>query len=80
MFQAKKGEAHLYFTFPNEKRIKLQEFKMSERLFEIVRLCTGYKFVKPNQPLLSNYGMFQESELQQETFKEIQANLLSPKL
>lgn len=79
-FKAKQGEAHLYFNFPNDNKIKLQEFKMSDRLFEIIRLCVGYKFIKPNQSLLSIYEMFQQSGLQKETLKEIQENLLSPKL
>ena len=52
---------------------------MSQRLFEIMHLCVGYKFVKPNQPLVSVYEMFKQSGLQNETLKEIQANLLSPK-
>jgi hypothetical protein len=79
-FRAKQGEAHLYFTFPNTKKVKLLEFKMSERLFEIMKLCTEYKFIQPNQSLLSIYQMFEQSGLQEETIKEIGKNLLSPKL
>jgi hypothetical protein len=79
-FQAKQGEAHLYYNFPNDKKIKLQEFKMSERLFEIMRLCVDYKFIKPKQSFLSIYEMFEQSGLQKETFTEIQENLLSSEL
>lgn len=79
-FKAKKGEAHLYFNFPNQKRVKLQEFKMSNRLFEIMDLCTRYKDKKPNQSLHSIYKMFKEAGLQDETIKEIKVNLITPKL
>jgi hypothetical protein len=79
-FYAKQGEAHLYFNFPNAKRVKLQEFEMSNRLFEIMRFCVTYKVTKPNQTLHSIYQMFVESGLHQETLKEIEANLITPKL
>jgi hypothetical protein len=72
-FHAKQGEAHLYFNFPNEKRVKLQEFKMTQRLYEIMDLCTGYKSIKPNQPLSSVYDMFENTGLRQEVLKEIGA-------
>ena len=76
-FEAKKGEAHLYFNFPNEKRIELQEFSMSKRLLEIMKICVDYKKIKPKQPLSSSYLMFEQYGLQEETLKEIQANLFS---
>jgi hypothetical protein len=77
-FEAKQGEAHQYFNFPNDDRIVLQEFVMSERLFEIIYLCVGYKDTVPNQPLSAIYQMFQKNGLQNETLKEIQRNLVSP--
>ena len=79
-FEIKEGEAHLYFNFPNKKRVVLQEFQMTERLQEIMWVCLGYKAEKPNQPLQAVYDMFVKLGLQKETLKEIQANLLSPKL
>ncbi len=79
-FKAQKGEPHLYFTFANKKKIKLQEFKMSGRLYDIAKYCSGYKRIKPHQSLSSNYQMFVETGLQEETFTEIKKNLVTPKL
>lgn len=79
-FQAKKGEAHLYFNFPNEKRIKLEQFQMNKRLYEIMHLCVNYKINKPNQTLPSIYEMFETTGLKEDTLKEIQNNLITPKL
>lgn len=79
-FKAKQGEAHLYFNFPNKKKVKLQEFKMTERLFEIMYLCINYKLIQPNQPLSVSYEMFESTGLQEEVIKQIKQNLLAPKL
>ena len=72
-FHANQGEAHLYFNFPNERKVKLQEFKMTQRLYEIMDLCTGYKSIKPNQPLSAIYDMFEQTGLREETLREIGA-------
>jgi hypothetical protein len=70
-FKAKQGEAHLYFNFPNEKKIRLQEFNMTERLYEIMILCLNFKNIRPKQPLSSNYNMFESGGLRQEVITEI---------
>lgn len=79
-FQAKAGEAHLYFNFPNEHRISLKQFAMSDRLNQIMHTCVNYKIEKPKQRLASIYNMFVESGLQQDTLTEIKNNLITPKL
>jgi hypothetical protein len=76
-FKAKKGEAHLYFNFPNNNKLILKEFNMSERLFQIMVSCVNYKFQKSNLPLFLNYQMFEQTGLQKETLKEIKNNLIN---
>ena len=75
-FQAKKGEAHLYFNFPSQNQIVLQQFKMSENLNEIMQICLGYKFIKPKQSLSAIYEMFTKTKLNQKIIQEIQRNLI----
>lgn len=79
-FQAKAGEAHLYFNFPNEYRISLKQFAMSDRLNQIMHTCVNYKIQKPKQRLSSIYNMFVENGLQKDTLKEIKSNLITPEL
>lgn len=74
-FSAKKGEAHLYFNFPSKNKIVLQEFQMSEKLYEIMHTCLNYKITKPNQNLPSVYEMFTETGLKDKVLEEIQKNL-----
>lgn len=77
-FLAKKGEAHLYFNFPNSERIVLQEFSMNEKLYEIMEYCLSYKIVKPNTSLNNLYKDFKEKKLDSMVIEEIKKNLRSP--
>ena len=74
-FNAKKGEAHLYLNFPSKNKIVLQQFDMSEKLYEIMQTCLKYKFIKPNQNLFSIYQMFNQLQLKQAIMEEIQNNI-----
>lgn len=78
-FKANKDEAHLYFNFPNQEKVILTQFKMSEKLFEIMDTCVNYKFINPKQPLKSIYQMFQTNDLRKSVIKEIKNNILAPK-
>jgi hypothetical protein len=74
-FTAKEGEAHLYYNFPSEDRVVLQQFNMTYNLYEIMDTCLNHKFVKPKQNLSSIYKMFFEKDLNYKIKEEIQNNL-----
>ena len=75
-FSAKKGEAHLYLNFPNADKIVLQQFNMTNTLYEIMFTCLNHKLVKPKQNLSSIYQMFTEKGLKQNIIQEIQNNIV----
>ena len=79
-FNAKQGEAHLYFNFPNDKKIVLQEFLMTDDLYKIMNWCLSYKDKKPNTPLKGIYEDFNNNNLNELIMNNIQNNLVSPKL
>lgn len=79
-FQAKRGEPHLYFNFPNKEKVVLREFRMSEKLYEIMYICLNHKNEKPKQQLESIYDMFNKNGLHKKTIKEIKNNLIAPEL
>lgn len=74
-FTAKKGDAHLYLNFPNTNKIVLQQFNMTNNLYEIMVTCLNYKFVKPKQNLSSIYQMFNKKGLKENIMQEIQNNI-----
>jgi hypothetical protein len=75
-FSAKKDEAHLYFNFPNETKIILKEFSMTETLYEISNSCITYKNYKPGQTMDTMYKDFVKNGLKEKTLNEIKKNLL----
>jgi hypothetical protein len=75
-FKANQGEAHLYFNFPNNNKIILQQFNMSEKLINIMNFCVNYKFYVPKQSLSSIYQVFSQNKLKNETLTEIKQNLI----
>jgi hypothetical protein len=74
-FSAKEGEAHLYFNFPSENKIILQEFFMTDKLYEIMNWCLSYKTIKPNTPLKELYENFNFNNMNQLITEEIKENL-----
>jgi hypothetical protein len=75
-FKALEGEAHLYFNFPNEERIELKQFNMTDTLYEISAHSIAHKEYLPKQNLNSLYKRFTQSGLNKKVINEIQANLL----
>jgi hypothetical protein len=75
-FKALKDEPHIYFNFPSENRIQLQEFKMNNYLYTIAGASVFNKFNVPKQPLSAMYKHFVQSGLHKKVMKEIEANLL----
>jgi hypothetical protein len=75
-FKALKGEAHLYFNFPNEDKIELRQFKMTDTLYDISTASLTHKAHIPNQSLKSVYSRFTRSGLANKVMSEIEANLL----
>jgi hypothetical protein len=74
-FLAKGGEAHLYFNFPNNKKIVLKEFYFTEKLEEIMYLNLNHKNIMPKQTLHSVYKMFEDSKRKEIVLSEILRNL-----
>jgi len=79
-FLAKQGEAHLYFNFPSDNRIVLQEFFMNKDLFDIMNWCTNYKERKPYTPFKDIYRDFNNNNFPALIMNNITKNLVSPKL
>ena len=75
-FKASKGEAHLYFNFPNEDKIELQQFKMTDTLYSVATANVLHKSNVPRQSLISIYNRFTRSGFSKKIMSEIEANLL----
>jgi hypothetical protein len=74
-FQGIKDEPHLYYNFPSYNNIVLQQFKMTNRLNEIVDSCVNYKLYNPGKKLPILYNIFSSLGLHGEVMKEISQNL-----
>jgi hypothetical protein len=79
-FQGTKGEAHLYFNFPSENKIVLEQFHVTDRMVEIMNICVYYKFSNPRKRLPFVYDMFSSGGFKEEVLKEIQQNLYNKPL
>ena len=75
IFLAKKGEAHLYFNFPNNKKVVLKEFYFTDTLQEIVQLNVDHKNIVPRQSLDSIYNMFEATKRRKVVLSEIMKNI-----
>ena len=75
-FEAKTGEPHLYFNFPNEHKIELKQFAMTEKLHHIMTANVMLKAYLPKQPLSFLYENFTKSGRNKEVIQEIETNLL----
>lgn len=75
-FKAKKGEAHLYFNFPNQEKIEFKQFTMTDNLYQISAHSVMHKEYLPKQNLNSLYARFTQSGFERKIMFEIEANLL----
>jgi hypothetical protein len=76
-FQGIKGEAHLYFNFPSENKIVLEQFQMTDKLINIMNTCLQHKFHEPRKRLPHLYDVFSDGGFKEEILKEISQNLYS---
>lgn len=76
-FSAKEGEPHLYFNFPNEKKVVLQEFSMTNALYQAMNYCLQYKVHKPKQSLQTMYADFIQDGVRDKVLDEIKKNLIN---
>jgi len=74
-FKASEGEAHLYFNFPSNEKVVLQEFKMTDTLYRISAANIMHKQHIPKENLNNLYERFTRSGLQKKVLSEIKANL-----
>jgi hypothetical protein len=74
-FQGIKDEPHLYYNFPSDNKIILQQFNMTDKLNEIAHSCISYKLINPRKKLPFIYNVFSSLGLQGEIMKEISQNL-----
>jgi hypothetical protein len=75
-FYAKKDEPHMYFNFPNKNKVKLREFYVTDKLFDIALENVMYKQKNPKQNLQSLYKMFNKSLEKKTIMQEINKNLI----
>jgi hypothetical protein len=74
-FSAIEGEAHMYFNFPNEKKIHLQQFYVSDKIKELSEANVSFKSYLPKQNLNSLYSRFLKSNQKNIIIEEIKKNL-----
>jgi hypothetical protein len=74
-FSAKENDPHLYFNFPNENKIILKQFYVTDRLIEIALSNVNHKSLIPKQNLNSLYDRFIKSNQNKIILKEINENL-----
>jgi|LakMenEpi03Aug12_release.lakeMendotaPanAssembly.Ray.scaffolds.fasta_scaffold314790_3 hypothetical protein len=74
-FSALQGEPHMYFNFPNEKRIELKQFYVSDKIKELSQANMSFKYYLPKQNLNSLYSRFVKSNQKNIMIEEIKNNL-----
>lgn len=74
-FSAKEGEPHMYFNFPNDKKIQLKQFYASDKIREMSEANVSFKSYIPKQNLNSLYSRFLKSNQKKIIIEEIKKNL-----
>jgi hypothetical protein len=79
-FKGIKGEAHLYFNFPSDNKVVLEQFHMTDKLVEVMDKCMNYKYADPKRRLPFLYDIFSSAGGREEVIKEISQNLYNKPL
>jgi|688.fasta_scaffold525052_2 hypothetical protein len=74
-FSAIEGEPHMYFNFPNEQKIHLKQFYVSDKIKELSESNVSFKSYLPKQNLNSLYSRFLKSNQKNIIIEEIKKNL-----
>jgi hypothetical protein len=74
-FSASEGEPHMYFNFPNENKIQLKQFYVSDKVKELSDANVSFKSYLPKQNLNSLYSRFIRSNQKNILIEEIKKNL-----
>jgi hypothetical protein len=74
-FSAMEGEPHMYFNFPNSKKVYLKQFYASDKIRELSNANTSLKDYIPKQNLNSLYSRFLKSNQKKIIIQEIKNNL-----
>jgi hypothetical protein len=74
--ELKENEPIAYFNFLTEKKINLQQFRMTEDLYKISRSVTSSIVWLPNRPLRERYELFKRRRLRSVILNKIKENLV----
>jgi hypothetical protein len=66
----------IYYNFVTDKQVILQQFFVTDFLFDIAMNLVNHKLVVPNEPLDSLYYKFEDSQTDTVVKREILQNLL----
>jgi hypothetical protein len=75
-FKAKAGEPMMYVDFLSDKKVKLQQFEITEEIISISQGCENFKFLIPFTPLEELYKRFINGKRDKRLLKLIKENLL----
>lgn len=76
-FVAKENDAMMYVKFLTQEKIKLQQFELTQKIFDIAVACSqSPNYFRPYLPLSKKYKQFIENKMHKILLKEIQANLV----
>jgi hypothetical protein len=75
-FKAKVGEPMMYVNFETDKKVKLQQFELTEEIFNLSQACENFKEVKPFTPLDELYKRFTVGKRDKRLLRLIKENIL----
>lgn len=70
------GDAAAYLNFRTKNKVVLKQFQPTDKMYEVMLGCQGFKKIKPNQSLESLYHRFTRTHRDKIVLKEIKNNLL----
>ena len=75
-FFIKRGDPLLYLRFHTNEKVKLQEFRMTEKIYDIQQHCVHMKKFLPGKSLNFVYDLFLKRKYNKLLMKEIKNNLI----
>lgn len=75
-FELTQGEPVAYLSFDTDKKIRLRQFMLNDRLVNQARACMQYKFFQQFTPINNLYNKFRITGMRKAVLAEIQKNLI----
>lgn len=75
-FKVTQGDPLLYVNFPNDEKIVLKRFHLTEELFDASISCIRLKFYWREKNLKKLYNIFRASKIHKHIIREIKKNIM----